>query len=42
MASSEFPLRKKEALNYIYVDIIEAKGLLLLKYNKVRRSFRSD
>jgi len=41
MDAYEFPLHKREALIYIYVDIINAKGLLF-KYNKVRRSFQRD
>jgi hypothetical protein len=36
MAAYEFPLRKTEALIYIYVEIINAK------YSKVRRSFQRD
>jgi hypothetical protein len=39
MAAYEFPLPAREALIYIYVDIIHAKGFLF-KYNKVRRSFQ--
>jgi len=42
MAAYEFPLRKREGLIYIYVDIINEKELLLFKYNKVRRSFQRD
>jgi hypothetical protein len=42
MAAYEFPLPKREGLIYIYVDVINAKELLLFKYNKVRRSFKSD